>query len=64
MPSRSKGRGLIIRSHKEKLILETRSYASLRLIYTCEVNGNGDGSGDVRCLRSCVSQMKEKEAET
>ena len=30
----------------------------LRLIYTSEV------SGDVRCLRSCVNQIKETEAET
>ena len=38
--------------------------ASLRLIYTSEVRGDGDGSGDVRCLRSFVNQMKETEAET
>ena len=36
----------------------------LRLIYTSEVSGDGDRSGDVRCLRSCVNQMKETEAET
>ena len=36
----------------------------LRLIYTGEVSGDEDGSGVVRCLRSCVNQMKEMEAET
>ena len=38
----------------------------LRLIYTCEVSGGGGGggSGDVRCLRLCVNQMKETEAES
>ena len=34
----------------------------LRLI--CDVRRDGDGSGDVRCLRSCVNQMKEMETET
>ena len=24
----------------------------------------GDGSGNVRCLRSCINQIKETEAET
>ena len=31
------------------------------LIYTCKVSG--DGSEDVRCLRSCVNYMKETKAE-
>ena len=31
--------------------------------FVCKSN-KGDGSGDVRCLRSCVNQMKETEAET
>ena len=33
------------------------------LTFVCKSN-EGDGSGDVRCLRSCVNQMKETEAET
>ena len=36
----------------------------LRLIYTSEVSGDGDGCGNIKCLRSCVNQMKETEAET
>ena len=33
------------------------------LTFVCKSN-EGEGSGDVRCLSSCVNQMKEKEAET
>ena len=33
------------------------------LTFVCKSN-EGDGSGNVRCLRSCVNQMKETEAET
>ena len=33
------------------------------LTFVCKSN-EGAGSGDVRCLRSCVNQMKETEAET
>ena len=36
----------------------------LRLIYTSEVSGDGDGCGNGSCLRSCVNQIKETEAET
>ena len=35
-----------------------------RLIYTSEVSGEGDACGNVRCLRSCVNQIKETGAET
>ena len=33
------------------------------LTFVCKSN-KGDGSRDVRCLRSCGNQMKETEAET
>ena len=36
----------------------------LRLTYISEVSGDGDRSRDLKCLRSCVNQMKETEAET
>ena len=37
---------------------------ALRLIYNSEASGEGDRSVHVRCLSSCVNQMKETEAET
>ena len=36
----------------------------MKLIYASEGRREGDGCGNVRCLRSYVNQMKETEAET
>ena len=42
---------------------EVDQYDCLRLIYTSKVSGDGYGYGNVRCLRSCINQIKETEAE-